>query len=195
MAPGQNQAVSVTGTPRATRQLVSAGSLRLVVGFDESRLYVDPVSQLTRVPRSPPWLLGVFALEGMAMPLVDLDAWAHRSQPDRWTVQTDPAEGMYVGKNQSATRLRALVFGDGNHAWAIRVAQAPAMVDLQLDAARKITLDLPLAVSSMHGRLMNFAGQAWPIDKVLTALQPNWNALAQAIRLELSSNADIEEKS
>lgn len=195
MEPEQSLPPSRAVANRVTRQLVSAGSLRLIVGFDESRSYVDLVGQLTRVPRSPAWLLGVFGLEGVAIPLVDLDAWAHRSQPAPWTVPTDLAEGLYTGKAQSATRLRALVFAQASQTWAIRVSQAPAMVDLQLDAARQITLDLPLAISSMHGRLMSFAGLAWPVDKVLTALQPNWNALAQAIRLELSSNADIEEKS
>lgn len=66
------------------RQLVAAGYMRFIIGFDESREYIDSVASLTRIPRSPGWLLGAFSSDSSAVPLVDVSAWAHQTEPTGW---------------------------------------------------------------------------------------------------------------
>jgi hypothetical protein len=171
------------------QQLVSAGSLRMVMSFGDSREYVDQVTALTRLPGAPPWMLGVFGSEGNAVPLVDIAAWAQRVAPEPFTLVT---ESWQHGINtQTVTRgakngLRALRFGEGKGAWAIRVSSAPAVVDLTQATSRKVSNNLPLQVSSDHGNLMAFASQVWFMSADSVALQVRWPSVFEALLQELS---------
>jgi hypothetical protein len=171
------------------QQLVSAGSLRMVMGFGDSREYVDQITSLTRLPGAPAWLLGVFGSEGNAVPLVDITAWAQRSAPQPFSLVT---EGSQHGPNtQTATRsakntLRALRFGEGKGGWAIRVSSAPAVVDLTTATLREVSNQLPLQISSNNGNLMAFASQVWFMSADSVALQVRWPSVFDALLQELS---------
>lgn len=164
------------------RQLVTAGSLRFVLGFDDAREYVDSVSHLTLVPRCPPWLLGMFSADGVAVPLVDVEAWALRRAPAPWRTESVTAASLRTG----GAKLSALRMADGTNAWAVRVSQAPLVVDLHESDAQPMTHGLPLAVSAAHGRLMNHAAHIWHPRGGALALQIRWGAVADSLRQELS---------
>lgn len=171
------------------QQLVSAGSLRMVMSFGDSREYVDQVTAITRLPGAPAWMLGVFGSEGNAVPLVDLAAWAQRSAPEPFTLVT---EGSHHGTQSplvtaSAKKgLRALRFGEGKGAWAIRVSSAPGVVDLTKATSRPVSNNLPLQVSSNNGNLMAFASQVWFMSAESSALQVQWPSVFDALLQELS---------
>jgi hypothetical protein len=171
------------------QQLVSAGSLRMVMSFGDSREYVDQVTAITRLPGSPAWLLGVFGSEGNAVPLVDIAAWAQRRAPDPFTLVTEGWQ--QAGSTQMATGnakngLRALRFGEGKGAWAIRVSSAPAVVDLTQATSRAMSNNLPLQVSSNNGALMPFASQVWFMSPDSVALQVRWPSVFEGLLQELS---------
>jgi chemotaxis signal transduction protein len=149
-----------------SRQLAVAGQLRLVFSFAETREYVDDLV-LTRVPRSPPWLLGVFGSNGVAVPLIDLDAWAHNTLP------------------QPQTRHRALRMGDGSSAWAIALDASPSVVALQPSNSLPFSTQLPFSVSSMNGHLMPHVSRVWKLQDGFAA-QVNWSELLLALKQELS---------
>lgn len=183
------------------RQLVIAGPMRFIVGFGESRAYLDTLSGLTRVPRSPQWLLGVFSSDGTSVPLVDIDAWAHQTRPAAWkytdSLGASHFEGMRSGAavtGAAAKQLRALQFGDGINAWAIRVSEAPAVVSLATHQAQSITNRLPLQVSANNGRLMQHAQAAWTLGDKVPAIEVRWRSLAEALRQELSGMSSSERK-
>jgi hypothetical protein len=177
------------------RQLVAAGTMRFVIGFDESRQYLDSVGALTRIPRSPAWLLGAFNADGAAVPLVDMEAWAHRTAPAPWRLARDPAEhrrqAAQSPDSPASSGLRALRMGDSTGAWAIRVTQAPAVVSLEPGQSRAISNHLPLGVSDTNGRLMPHAAMAWLLADHAIALQIHWSQVAEAIRQELSGLATV----
>ena len=56
------------------------------------------VEGLIRVPRSPRWLTGLFLNDGVAVPLIDLTAWAQ-------------SDGGGAGAGATKGRRRALRFG------------------------------------------------------------------------------------
>ena len=177
------------------RQLVVAGPMRFIVGFGESRVYLDALTGLTRVPRSAQWLLGVFSSDGASVPLVDIDAWAHHTRPAAWKYTNSLGVNQFfnvragvtgAGGAGSAKQLRALQFGDGASAWAIRVSEAPAVVALADHQVLSITNRLPLQVSANNGRLMQHAQAAWALGDKAPAIEVDWSALAQALRQELS---------
>ena len=183
------------------RQLVVAGPMRFIVGFGESRAYLDSLSGLTRVPRSPPWLLGVFSSDGASVPLVDVDAWAHQARPAAWkytdSLGASHFEGMRSGAAAAgvvANQLRALQFGDGANAWAIRVSEAPAVVALTEQQAQSISNRLPLQVSANNGRLMQHARAAWALGDKAPAIEVHWSALAEVLRQELSGISSSERR-
>ena len=174
------------------RQLVAAGSMRFVVGFEESRQYLDSVGTLTRIPRSPPWLLGAFNSDGAAVPLVDVEAWAQQGVPTPWRLVRDTGESRRHEAQSPvspASSLRALRMGDGTGAWAIRVTQAPAVIALEAGQSRAISNHLPLGVSAINGRLMLHAASAWFLADHAIALQVKWPQVADAMRQELSGLA------
>jgi CheW-like domain len=174
------------GPRLALRQLVSAGSLRLVLEFADSREYVDQITAVTRIPGAPPWLLGIFSSEGAAVPLVDIAAWAQRSSPEPWTASQ--ATLALPGLPQGGTKggLRALRFNDGARAWAIRVSQAPSVFDPNAATMQPISTRLPLAVSSVNGNLMPHAECAWWLDRHSVALQVRWPEVYEVLLQELS---------
>jgi hypothetical protein len=182
------QAETAAAPRLALRQLVSAGRLRLVLQFVDSREYVDHVGALTRLPGAPAWLLGVFASEGAAVPLVDLAAWAQRSLPAPWTVARDTSGGadLHHAVPQAKGILRALRFGEGASAWAIRVSQAPSVFDPNQVTAQPVSNRLPLAVSSANGNLMQHAEQIWLLRADSVALQVRWKEVHAALLQELS---------
>lgn len=201
MQSGVLPSADISESPRGDlRQLVAAGSMRFIVGFGESRAYLDSLSGLTRVPRSPQWLLGVFSSDGASVPLVDIDAWAHQTRPAAWRyIDSQGAshfEGILSGTRATgaaaAKQLRALQFGDGANAWAIRVSEAPAVVALAAHQAQSITNRLPLQVSANNGRLMQHAQAAWTLGDRVPAIEVRWGSLVQALRQELSGISSAE---
>ena len=185
------------------RQLVVAGPMRFIVGFGESRAYLDALTGLTRVPRSPAWLLGVFSADGASVPLVDIDAWAHQTRPDAWKYTDSSGASQFVNVRSGAAgvagagapqQLRALQFGDGANAWAIRVSEAPAVVALAAQQVQSITNRLPLQVSANNGRLMQHAHAAWALGEKVPAIEVRWSALAEVLRQELSGISSAERR-
>jgi CheW-like domain len=184
------------------RQLVLAGPMRFIVGFGESRAYLDALTGLTRVPRAPQWLLGVFSSDGASVPLVDIDAWAHQTRPAAWhytdSLGTSHFQGIRSGAAATgavaAKQLRALQFGDGANAWAIRLSEAPAVVALAAHQAQSITNRLPLQVSANNGRLMQHAQSAWLLGDKAPAIEVRWSALAEVLRQELSGVSSAERR-
>lgn len=174
--------------------------MRFIIGFDESREYIDSVASLTRIPRSPGWLLGAFSADGNAVPLVDISAWAHQTEPTGWRPSGHLAGGRFEGREgrhpgpPSAGALRALRMGDGASAWAIRVTEAPAVISLAQDQSRAISSTLPLSVSSVNGHLMPHASAAWMLAGNLIALQVRWAALADVLRQELAGISTAERR-
>jgi chemotaxis signal transduction protein len=168
------------------RQLVTVGGLRLVMGFDESREYLDAVQAITRVPRAPAWLLGVLGSSGLAVPVVDLVAWAQRTRPEPWRVT-----GNERGQSTTAVTahvLRALRLRDGADAWAFRVTQAPSVVNLNTaQQSQAITAHLPLSVSASYGQLMPHAVRLWTLADGSWALQIRWPTVVEALRQDLSA--------
>ena len=163
--------------------------MRFVVGFDESRQYVDSISALTRIPRSPPWLLGAFASDGSAVPLIDLEAWAQQAEPTAWRLIQNTLESRNQNRQpwlSQAGSLRALRMGDGPTAWAIRVTEAPAVISLEPSQSHAISSNLPLGVSAVNGRLMPHSVAAWVLADHVIALQIRWSLVADALRQELS---------
>ena len=179
------------------RQLVSAGAMRFVVGFDESRQYVDSISALTRIPRSPPWLLGAFASDGSAVPLIDLEAWAQQAEPAAWRLIQNTLESRNQNRQpwlSQAGNLRALRMGDGPTAWAIRVTEAPAVISLEPSQSHAISNNLPLGVSAVNGRLMPHSVAAWVLADHAIALQIRWSLVADALQQELSGISAAERR-
>ena len=193
--------VDVSASPRGDlRQLVAAGSMRFIVGFGDSREYVDALTGLTRVPRSPNWLLGVFSSDGASVPLVDIAAWAHHARPADWKYTDSHGTSHFAAvragaRAGSATnvgrQLRALRFGMGANAWAIRVSEAPAVVALAASQATGISNRLPLSVSATNGRLMAHAETAWTLADNVAAIEVRWAELAQALRQELAGLSHV----
>jgi chemotaxis signal transduction protein len=184
------------------RQLVVSGPMRFIVGFNESRAYLDSLAGLTRVPRSPQWLLGVFSSDGASVPLIDIDAWAHQTRPAAWKYTDSSGASHFEGLRASADatgaatakQLRALQFGDGSNAWAIRVSEAPAVVALAAHQSQPITNRLPLQVSANNGRLMQHAQSAWALGDKTPAIEVRWSALAEVLRQELSGISSAERR-
>ena len=192
-----------TGARGDLRQLVVAGPMRFIVGFGESRAYLDALAGLTRVPRSPQWLLGVFSSDGTSVPLVDIDAWAHQTRPAAWKYTDSLGVSQFANVRAGTTgstgagaarQLRALQFGDGANAWAIRVSEAPAVVSLAAHQAQSITNRLPLQVSANNGRLMQHAHAAWALGDKAPAIEVRWSALAEVLRQELSGISSAERR-
>ena len=171
--------------------------MRFIVGFDESREYIDSVSALTRIPRSPGWLLGAFSSDGNAVPLVDISAWAHQTEPKGWRshgqMPGSRVEGRHTGA-PSTGPLRALRLGDGANAWAIRVTEAPSVISLAQNQSYTVSPALPLAVSSVNGHLMPHAMAAWFLAGDVVALQIRWNTLGDVLRHELAGISTAERK-
>jgi chemotaxis signal transduction protein len=167
----------------ALRQLVTTGELRLVLKFADAREYTNSIGALTRVPGAPVWLLGIYAWEGTAVPLVDLAAWAQRTNPAPWTAWR---EGETAGATAVKGGLHALRFGEGAGVWAIRVSQAPSVFDPNRNAAEPFSNNLPLQVSSSNGRLMAHLEQLWRLSTDSFALQVRWNNVHAALLQELS---------
>lgn len=189
--------IAPVGTRPELRQLVSAGPMRFVVGFDESRQYLDGIATLTRIPRSPPWLLGAFGADGAAVPLIDIEAWAQHADPAPWRLSRNTFETSDQIRQPwlaSAASLRALRMDDGPGAWAIRVTQAPAVISLEPSQAHTISSNLPLGVSATHGRLMPHASVAWVLADQGIALQVRWSLVADALRQELSGISSSERR-
>ena len=171
--------------------------MRFIIGFDESREYIDSVASLTRIPRSPGWLLGAFSADGNAVPLVDVSAWAHQSEPSGWRSHSQLPGSRFEGRHPGAPSsgpLRALRLGDGANAWAIRVTEAPAVISLGQDQLRAISSTLPLSVSSVNGHLMPHASAAWLLPANVIALQVRWAALANVLRQELAGISTAERR-
>lgn len=179
-------------------QLASAGGVRLLVGFHESREYIDVVTGLTRIPRAPSWLLGVFGSDSGAVPLVDIEAWALHVQPQPWQAPREQqTAGALAGASHSTgttDQLHALRMNDGADAWAIRLSHSPSVVDLRDAQEKDVDFNLPLGVSAANGGLMSYATQAWFLADKTVALQLRWESLAQAIRKELSGISAAEER-
>ena len=189
-----NDSAVTAGRRPELRQLVSAGPMRFVIGFDESRQYLDSIAALTRIPRSPPWLLGAFGSDGTAVPLIDIEAWAQHAEPAPWRLAHDTAQVSEQTRQPwlaSAGSLRALRMGEGTSAWAIRVTRAPAVISLEPSQAHPISSHLPLGVSATHGRLMPHAASAWVLADQGIALQVRWSQVADAVRQELSGLASL----
>jgi chemotaxis signal transduction protein len=154
--------------PRAeSRPLVVAGQLRLLLSYTESREYVDALV-LTKVPRSPPWLLGIFGANGVAVPLIDLDAWAHGTVP------------------KPQNHYRALRLGDAGSAWAIALDAAPSVIDLSQASSQAVSNRLPMHISSSNGHLMPHVSHIWTLHDKRYAAQVRWAALAAALKQELA---------
>ena len=171
--------------------------MRFIIGFDESREYIDSVASLTRIPRSPGWLLGAFSADGNAVPLVDVLAWAHQSEPSGWRSHGQLPGSRFEARHPAAATsgpLRALRMGDGANAWAIRVTEAPAVVSLTQDQSRAISPALPLSVSSINGHVMPHASAAWLLPDNVIALQVRWAALAAVLRQELAGITTAERR-
>jgi hypothetical protein len=164
--------------------------MRLVMGFETSREYVDGIARLTRVPRAPSWLLGVFSSDGVPVPLVDIHAWARQVQPRPWLLpaSTSAATGHEASARGTAPgeSLRALRLGDGPQAWAIRVSEAPAVFGLDTAQASEVSLSLPLQVSSVNGRLMSHVTQIWSFPDAGRGVEVRWASVASALRQEMS---------
>jgi hypothetical protein len=178
-------------------QLATAGGLRMVVSFHESREYIDMVAGLIRIPRAPSWLLGAFGSEGGAVPLIDIEAWALQIQPRPWAAPREQAGGTLAGSRSNlhgAGHLHALRMNDGNDAWAVRLSHSPSVVDLQDAQAVDVDFNLPLAVSAANGGLMPHASRALFFADKTVALQLRWASLAHAIRQELSGTSAAEER-
>jgi CheW-like domain len=159
------------------RQLALAGKMRFILSFNETREYVDAL-HVTRVPRSPPWLLGVFGSDGLAVPLVDIEAWAQNAAP---VASSSNALG-----GAAKPRHHALRMGDGLAAWAISLSQAPSVVDLGQAQSQEVSTRLPMSVSSANGRLMAHAAQIWTLADGAMVAQIRWPEVAQTLRQELS---------
>lgn len=157
---------------RDLHQLVTAGSLRFVIGFAQAREYTADLAALVRIPRAPAWLAGLYSADGVATPLVDIAHWAARTG-----VAAAPAR---------SNRHNALRLADGTDSWAIRLTQAPVVVDLATVRREPVCDDLPLRVSATFGGVMPFATHACTMGDHTVALQLDWAALAQALRQELS---------
>lgn len=169
------------------RQLVAAGDLRLVLQFADAREYTDQIGALTRVPGAPAWLLGVYASEGAAVPLVDLAAWAQRSEPAPWKAwREDDVQAATPFATSQKGMLHALRFGEGTDAWAIRMSQSPSVFDPNRHAAMPFSNRLPLHVSAVHGGLMVHAEQIWQLAPGSMALQVRWKNVHAALLQDLS---------
>lgn len=96
-------------------------------------------------------------------------------------MNTQPATG------DAKKGLHALRFGDGKSAWAIRLSNAPAVVDLTQAKSQSVSNNLSLQVSSNNGNLMAFASQVWFMSADSVALQVRWPSVYEALLQELSS--------
>lgn len=165
------------GHARELHQLVTAGGLHFVLGFDQARDYTADLAALVRIPRSPEWLAGMYSADGIATPLVDIEHWAVHTQPgDRRD---------FAG----SSRCHALRLADGAQSWAIRLTKAPVVVDLAGIPREPVSNALPLRVSAAFGGVMPYATHACMLGDETVALQLDWPALAQALRQELSGMA------
>lgn len=153
------------------RQFVRVGQSAIVMRFIESREYVDDPGPLTRIPRAPAWLKGLVSVSGVAVPVVDLG---------RWTVNTGLPERVPEG------RLNILRMGGEASTWAIATAGSPSVVDLALWTQRPVNHHLPLALTSQHGKLSQFATGLWT-HHTSTALELDWPRLIDAIKQDLAS--------
>lgn len=162
------------GDARDLHQLVTAGDLRFVIGFDQAREYTADLAVLVRIPRAPAWLAGMYSSDGIATPLVDIAHWAARTAE-----AAGPAQARI-------NRHNALRLADGTDSWAIRLTQAPVVVDLATVRREPVCDDLPLRVSATFGAVMPFATHACTLGDHSVALQVDWPALARALRQELS---------
>ena len=165
----------VTAPPvqRDLHQLVSVGDMRLVLQFSDAREYADGVGALLPVPRAPNWLLGMYSADGVATPLVDIEAWALQLQ------------GISAAAG-GAFAPRALRLADAADSWAIRVSQAPSVLDVATVRQEQVTNHLPLRVSATYGALMPYATAAVHLDDARIALRIDWTRLALHLKQELS---------
>jgi hypothetical protein len=159
---------------RDLHQLVTAGNLRFVIGFAQAREYTADMAVLVRIPRAPAWLAGMYSADGIATPLVDIAHWAARTAEAAGPAQV------------RINRHNALRLADGTDSWAIRLTQAPVVVDLASVRREPVCDDLPLRVSATFGAVMPFATHACTLGDGTVALQMDWPALALALRQELS---------
>lgn len=171
---GRGPGSGADGARAELYQLARAGGLSLALGFDESSEYVDAVEGLIRVPRSPLWLTGLFLNDGVAVPLIDLSAWA---------LAGAGGGPMKVAKG----RRRALRFGTGVEAWAIQLTQVPSVVERSAITPMDVSSDLPLPVVAAAGRLLEHTESVWQLPDRTHALRVNWPLLNKALRTELSS--------
>ena len=161
--------------PSDLRQFVRVGQSAIVMRFIESREYVDDPGPLTRIPRSPSWLKGLVAVSGVAVPVFDLG---------RWAVNTGLPDGTEQG------RLHILRMGNETSTWSIATAGSPSVVDLDLWTQQPVTHKLPLAVTSQHGKLSQFATRLWT-HNTSSALEMDWPRLIEALKQDLASAYSI----
>lgn len=163
--------------PNDLHQLVVAGPLRLILGFDEAREYLEHQPLPTRIPRAPDWVLGVLGLGGWAVPVIDILAWAQRV----------PASPLGILPGTRTTALKALRLREGVDAWALRLTQAPVVVNLAEAQPLAVDTALPLSVPATYGQLMPHAVRAWELPGQGLALQVRWSDVALALRQELAA--------
>lgn len=163
---------------RDLRQLAVTGAMQFALQFSEAREYVAGVARLVAIPRAPNWLVGLFSADGLATPLVDIEAWA---------------TGRSDARLRAPARLSALRLDDGVNSWAIRLVQAPNVLDVA-DARREPAgLSLPLALSARYAKLMDHAIEVLHLQAGDTALRIDWPGLSARLRQELSG-LDIKEQ-
>jgi len=165
---------SAKGARAELHQLARADGLSFALRFDESSEYVDVVEGLIRVPRSPRWLTGLFLNDGVAVPLIDLTAWAR-------------SDGGGAGAGATKGRRRALRFGAGLEAWAIQLTQVPSVVERSAVTPLAVPGQWPLSVVASCGRLLEHTESIWQLPDQTHALRVNWPLLNKALRADLSS--------
>ena len=158
------------------RQFVRVGQSAIVMRFIESREYVDDPGPLTRIPRAPSWLKGLVSVSGVAVPVVDLG---------RWTVNTGSPDSADEG------RLHILRVGNETSTWSIATAGSPSVVDLDLWTQQPMTHHLPLAVTSQHGKLSQFATHLWT-HQTSSALEVDWLRLIEALKQDLATAYSLQ---
>ena len=176
--PSANDRGILPAQPRRSdlRQFVRVGQSAIVMRFIESREYVDDPGPLTRIPRAPSWLKGLVSVSGVAVPVVDLG---------RWAVNTGSPDSAEEG------RLHILRVGNEISTWSIATAGSPSVVDLDLWTQQPMTHHLPLAVTSQHGKLSQFATRVWT-HHTSSALEMDWPRLIEALKQDLASANSLQ---
>lgn len=165
---------------RDLHQVAVAGEMRFALRFSEAREYVAAVAGLVRIPRAPRWLLGLYSADGIATPLVDIEDWALRAHPRR------------TANGARTVTYNALRFADGKDSWAIRLEQAPTVLDLAGAKREPVTAQPHAGISAAYGGLLAHATELVHVDGG-AVLRVDWPRLASHLKQELSG-LDIQEK-